>query len=426
MTDVDWTLRALQLVWPEVATLLGPEQTAFERRLLPLLRQLEAAPADAARLDAVLGVLEDDYPAVYDRMIALMAKDAIAAVQGGVFRSTTSGATRPAAGRYMIVPVWYATDRAHTGAAAAAERFSGDRGPLQFGRVEISIPDSHEKGQLEKPSLFRLEFRADPDRHVVLLSLTELGDAAWRDELATRLGQCSRHDVLLFIHGYNVSFADAARRAAQFAYDLEFQGLPVLYSWPSEGSTLKYSVDEDNALWTVDHFETVLTRLLTELEATCVHAVAHSMGNRVLTEGLRRVDTTALPAGSASLREVVFAAPDVNADTFRTFVQKFHGRAERLTLYVSDADKALDASQKVHKYPRAGDAGDGVLLAAGMETIDASAVDRSFLGHSYFCDNRVILQDMFALIMKGEGAGQPRYGLQARQVAEGTYWVLKP
>ena len=29
-------------------------------------------------------------------------------------------------------------------------------------------------------------------------------------------------DVLVFVHGYNVGFEDAARRAAQLAYDLNF------------------------------------------------------------------------------------------------------------------------------------------------------------------------------------------------------------
>src|SRR5262249_7423815 len=144
------------------------------------------------------------------------------------------------------------------------------------------------------------------------------------------------------------------------------------------------------ALWTVDDFEEVLRMLMVETGAERVHAVAHSMGTRVLTEGLRRLDPAQLPATAAKLRDVVFAAPDINADTFRRFVEKFYRRAERLTLYASSADKAMEISQKLHRYPRAGDARDGIVLSAGLETIDASAVDRDFLGHSYFCDNRVI------------------------------------
>jgi len=320
--------------------------------------------------------------------------------------------------------VWYATERKNTGEQDPRERYSGERGTLQFGRVEVSIPDSHEKGKLEKPSLFRLQFREDPEKHVVLLTLAEAESATWIVDLKQNLAGCSKRDVLLFIHGYNVGFEDAARRAAQFAYDLEFQGVAVLYSWPSKGKVLRYMVDEDTALWTVDHFEEVLRMLVVETGAERVHAVAHSMGNRVLTEGIRRMDPAQLPATAAKLRDVVFAAPDINADTFREFVAKFYRRAERFTLYASNADKAMKLSQKLHRYPRAGDARDGVVLSAGLETIDASAVDKDFLGHSYFCDNRIILQDMFNLIMEGKSAATPRYGLNERKTPQGSYWAL--
>jgi esterase/lipase superfamily enzyme len=78
--------------------------------------------------------------------------------------------------------------------------------------------------------LFRLQFREDPSKHVVLLTLAELGPDAWQSEIRQALATCSARDVLLFIHGYNVDFEQAALRAAQFAYDLEFQGACVLYS----------------------------------------------------------------------------------------------------------------------------------------------------------------------------------------------------
>ncbi|WP_429550866.1 alpha/beta hydrolase [Paraburkholderia sp. MM5477-R1] len=39
----------------------------------------------------------------------------------------------------------------------------------------------------------------------------------------------------LFIRGFKVGFVDAARRTAQMAYDLGFDGAPVFFSWPSQG-----------------------------------------------------------------------------------------------------------------------------------------------------------------------------------------------
>jgi hypothetical protein len=66
------------------------------------------------------------------------------------------------------------------------------------------------------------------------------------------------------------------------------------------------------------------------------------------------------------------------------------------------------------------------VLCERLETVDASAVDNTVLGHSYFCDNRVIVQDMFNLIMKGESAATPRYGLKTCETPEGCYWALAP
>jgi len=419
MTNYELTQTALHSVWNELPAMLGDGMNEFETRLLPLLRQLEEAPLNAERMDAVMEMLETEYPEVYARM-----EDAESGT-GVDFRSTSAAAWSPLY-RCLTVPVWYATDRRDTGSENPGERYSGDRGTLQFGRVEVSIPDKHEKGKLEKPFWTRFSFRADPQKSVQLLSLNRVDAPGWKAELKARLAECKKRDLLLFIHGYNVDFETAARRAAQFAEDLEFQGLAVLYSWPSEGGTLKYFVDADSAQWSVDDFEGVLSILMTELGAEHVHAVAHSMGSRVLTEGIRRMDLAALPADAAKLREVVFAAPDVSADTFQNFVTKFYKRAERFTLYVSDADLALGASKVLQRHPRAGDSGEGVVLSASMETIDASAVDKSFLGHSYFCENRVVLQDMFNLIMEGQSAAKPRFGLKALNTPAGVYWALLP
>src|SRR5262245_6998265 len=264
----------LASIWSELPALLGDAFGKFESGLLPLLRAVEAQPLETARLDAVYGFLES-YDAVYERLLEVIGTGS------EDFRGTAL-AKHSSVGRYVTVPVWYATDRKRAGSSAPTNFYSGDRGTLGFGRVEVSVPDTHEKGKLEKPNMWRLEFRENPEKHVILAAVTELEPAAWKAELAMGLKACSARDVLLFIHGYNVDFEVAALRAAQFAADLEFQGACVLYSWPSEGATLKYTVDEDNAQWTVDHFEEVLTMLMTELGAERVHAVAHSMGSRVL------------------------------------------------------------------------------------------------------------------------------------------------
>lgn len=61
----------------------------------------------------------------------------------------------------------------------------------------------------------------------------------------------------------------------------------------------------------------------------------------------------------------------------------------------------------------------------GIETIDASTVDTSLVGHGYFAERVSVIADMFYLIQNGERAAK-RFGLQAIDNPGGRYWVFKP
>ena len=96
-----------------------------------------------------------------------------------------------------------------------------------------------------------------------------------------------------------------------------------------------------------------------------------------------------------------------------------------ITLYASSNDLALTASKKVHRYPRAGDAGEGLILVPGIETIDATHVNTGLFGHSYFADEKSVLSDIFYLIHDGKRAAQ-RFGLNQIDAQGGRYWEIKP
>ena len=300
----------------------------------------------------------------------------------------------PLAQRYVVVPVMYATDRAMSGLSEPSVFFGGrrsDGGELAFGIAEVSIPDDHRMGALEAPRMWRLEFSGPGEARRSLSSrrsLAKLDLSAARD----RIGSASRKDALVFIHGYNVTFEDAARRAAQIAYDLHFQGIPMLYSWPSEAIAARYTIDETNVHWSRPHFQVFLRDVLTQSEAEAVHVIAHSMGNRLLAETISQFKADGLPTGSAKLRQIVFAAPDLDAQTFEDLAKAFHGCAERFTLYASSGDLALQVSKKVHGYARAGDSGHGLVTLDEIDTVDASAIDTS-LSVTDFGDNRSVIGD---------------------------------
>lgn len=320
---------------------------------------------------------------------------------------------------WTVVPVLFATDRDPTGDPAPARCFGGGRGELRFGVAEVSIPDSHQRGELESPVWWKLQFSADPGKHLMLTGVTLQSRAEFVAKAREAVAGVRRPELLVFVHGYNVSFENAARRTAQIAHDLRFAGVPMLYSWPSTAAVLRYTEDETNARWTATHFAQFLGLAMGELGAGAVHVIAHSMGNRVVTECLRHFSP---PAHAAPLRQLVLAAPDIDAQTFSDLAAEFNGRAERVTLYASSRDLALKASQKVHGYPRAGDSQPTLVIVDGIDTIDASKVDTNLLGHSYIGDESSILSDLCSLIEKGEPPEQRRFHLREAFQADRRYW----
>ena len=75
--------------------------------------------------------------------------------------------------------------------------------------------------------------------------------------------------------------------------------------------------------------------------------------------------------------------------------------ARRVTLYASSTDKVLHASRSFHQYPRAGDVAGGLTVCPGIDTIDASGVDRGLLGHSYLVRSQAVIADIADVICRG-------------------------
>lgn len=230
--------------------------------------------------------------------------------------------------------------------------------------------------------------------------------------------------AFLFVHGYNVTFEDAAKRTAQISYDLGFEGAAVFYSWPSQGSISAYTVDEQNAEWAKTDLKAFLNDFFTRSDAQNIYLIAHSMGNQALTKALAAI-LTEKPELKRRLKEVILAAPDIDAEVFKRDIAPVLTASGRpVTLYASSKDLALTASKQVHQYPRAGDSTGRVIMVPGVETIDATGLDTSFLGYSYFAEARSILADIFYLIKNGQRANQ-RFGLRSIDSPQGRYWVFK-
>jgi esterase/lipase superfamily enzyme len=329
--------------------------------------------------------------------------------------------TRPDPG-FQIVRVFYATDRQlKSGPAFANERSAPAQ--LSYGTCNVTIPntDAHTVGELESPSIWKFELKENPRKHVILAQIETLLEQEFLQQLRNRIGATTSRDAFVFIHGYKVSFEDAARRTAQFAYDLNFKGAPIFYSWPSGARWWRYAADEANVQWTVSHLEGFLLNIAQHSGAQQIHLIAHSMGNRALTWAMQLLAAKkVLPKGL--FRQIVLTAPDIDAETFDQLVLAMSTEAERITMYSNYKDVALLVSRLFHFYQRAGAS---VRLVPGMETIDATKVDTSLLKHSYFGGSRTVLADLAALLLDGKPA-KDRFGMKEKITPQGSYFVFRP
>ncbi len=334
---------------------------------------------------------------------------------------------------YGIVSVFYATDRKDTSISIPKKRYGNEQSQLvngsylEFGVAKVSIPggDRHKPGVIEEPSIFKFEWNEDPANHVVLLEIKKHNKDKYFKMLREEISSSDVKEAFIFIHGYNVTFEDAARRTAQMSFDLKFKGTPVFYSWPSKGATWGYTSDEVDIQWTEPHLKQFLNDFLKTSKADHVYIIAHSMGNRALAKVISGV-AKETPEAKTKIKEIILAAPDIDASVFiGNIVPEITQNFKNITLYASSNDNALLGSELFHgNRPRAGDAGDGLVVVPGIETIDVSSIDSSLLGHSYIAGAKSILDDLEAIFTTGKRA-KNRVNMTPNMKNGHNYWVLK-
>lgn len=302
---------------------------------------------------------------------------------------------------YHTVGVYYGTNRKPTGSPGPNGFYGKERhreGPVGYGKIEVSIPLHHTIGVVERPKWYKLEFSEDPKKHVVLLKIEPLEREAFFTRVKESSGDGTARQALLFIHGYNVSFDSAIQRTAQIAFDLDFHGVPIAFSWPSQSSLGAYTIDQENAIWSVPHLSRFLIDLQEQTGIEEINIIAHSMGTRVLTQALANARDEGF---SLKLNNIILAAPDIDADVFKEqILPKISGSAAKLTMYSSSSDSALKVSQKIHGNDRLGLGGPNLQVLNGIDTVNASGIDTSLLGHAYYGSHRLVVRDILNLVIR--------------------------
>ena len=304
-----------------------------------------------------------------------------------------------APGIMALQPVFFATDRTVTAGPLREASFTDTPADeMTYGHKVVSIPKSHRHGKVERPEFkwagyIPLGYEAEKDAdHFRIKALGPLDREAFTQRLKN-----DADSVLLFIHGYNTSFSDAVFKAAQIAYDANFAGSVLAFSWPSAGNLFKYDKDAVSAEFAGPHLAKILGLVTEDIGKKNIYIVAHSMGNKVLVDALQQA---ALSKAKVTITELVMAAPDVDTRVFRSKLEQFRSVATNITMYASSADKALLASGVKTFGTRAGYVADNGRpeYFSGIEVIDVTAVGDDMLGHGTYASSRAVLEDLAHLL----------------------------
>ncbi len=285
---------------------------------------------------------------------------------------------------------------------------------LVLGRADIWLPKLIEEGgsreRGETPFL-KGEAPEEPSelaKYALITRITAAGQTRFLTDLDDALIDRDSYSLLLFVHGFNTPFEDALVRSAQLSTDLSRRGVfdvgvPVLFSWPSAGkvSLGDYQGDRDRSLASAPYLEQFLDILTDNADVDRINIVAHSMGNRVLTQALEDFASDYVEAhGERGIEfRIILVAADVDREIFDATTGILDNMEANITIYTSDADKALQVSNVVNQKKRLGDTDTNrpyIRENEYYQTIDATGVATELfgLGHNYYSDNPFILGDM--------------------------------
>lgn len=217
---------------------------------------------------------------------------------------------------------------------------------VHFGRYDISVPPERKPGEITFPPRHS---KANPARDFLTTDEMIAPDASsFRRDLAAEFRGKPRgqRDALIFVHGFNNTFAEGLYRLAQLSADLKIPSATVHYSWPSAGNPLGYVYDRDSALFARDGLEDLMNEVAAA-GAERIILVAHSMGSALTMETLRQISIRGNTSLRGKIGGVVLISPDIDVDVFRAQARAMGELPQPFLIFGSDRDRMLSMSARL-------------------------------------------------------------------------------
>jgi esterase/lipase superfamily enzyme/TRAP-type C4-dicarboxylate transport system substrate-binding protein len=301
-----------------------------------------------------------------------------------------SGTSKPAIQQKggQLGRIYFATTRDDTGSRDIRYRF-GDARTNVVKCGELAYPQGSRKS-----NAIALVSPVTADSQTCSMQMSELLKASDR--------------MLVFVHGFNNRFAEAAERAAMLKDALGPDTQVLLWSWPSkrDGAEGHYNYDKESVSGAARQSLSRLFRAMKpSADQKALSVLAHSMGSWHVLGALQDISQD---PDKPKLRNIALAAPDVPVDEFNYAVADVRVLAERITLYACSSDRALQFSQLINAFRRAGTGGAAnILVSSDLESVDVEGRLLS-ANHSYVFEAGKVLTDLTEMVVlqrDAEGRG---------------------
>ncbi len=265
--------------------------------------------------------------------------------------------------------------------------------------------------------------------------------AGLQGEVERRLAQAPKKEILLYVHGFNETFASAAYTAAELCHFLGREEVCAFFTWPasSTGNFLtSYTTTTESAEYAVEHLKKTIRLLGTTPGVEGLQILAHSRGTALTLRAVHELVNEAIAAGKEPVNlykidNLVLLSPDIDVDIAGQQITGYLSDPElitvwpegrlprvlkgRLTIYASPEDRALLVSQILFRSRhRVGqlrpedipDRAQRYFETTGrIDLISYEGKRTDWFGHSYFTTNPQVSSDLIELVRYGKRLGEP-------------------
>jgi esterase/lipase superfamily enzyme len=256
-----------------------------------------------------------------------------------------------------------------------------------------------------------------------------------QEEVQARIARSPRKELMLYVHGFNETFATAAFTAAELCHFLGREPACAFFTWPASSTgnfLISYTATTESADYARNHLKKVIRTLATTPGVERLQLLAHSRGTALLLGAIRDLFAEVISAGKEpaevlKVDNIVLFSPDIDVQVTGQMITSFasdpdifsvwpSGRLPRamrgrFTIYSSPRDRALLVSRILFRSEsRVGNLRvDDLPLEAqryldklgNLDIVIYEGKLTDAFGHSYFTTNPQVSSDVMQLLRYG-------------------------